>query len=284
MNKLRDYPLVGAVFITLLFGIFLIIPYLTTGPYIFSLNNTPFVLMLFIDFIIKFVFFAVLCFLIIPYGIELPNERTTFNKYLNDIRLSTIKPIKRNIILGLCCSIVFCISMLWANLIIDQYNFDLKYIFGTPQDINNRGWFIFVFMLIPGIWEEIAFRGVILSLLLKKYSKRNAILIDGILFGCYHFFNLVGGYDILFIITQVTFAMLCGISWAYLYVKAESLLPCIFTHYFLNVFAQLFLRFPGVNYISILILLILFLGILPNMICIILVKHIMRREELNKEF
>ncbi len=282
MKKVRDYPLIGAIVVTLLFGLFLIIPYLTTGPYIFSLNNVPYFVMLFIDFIIKFVFFAVLCFLIIPYGIELPNERTTFNKYLNDIRLSTIKPIKRNIILGSCCSLVFCISMLWANLIIDQYTFDLKYIFGSPQDINNRGWFIFVFMLIPGIWEEIAFRGIILSLLLKKYSKRNAILIDGILFGCYHFFNLIGGHDILFILTQVTFATLCGISWAYLYVKAESLLPCIFTHYFLDVFAQLFLRFPGVNYILILILLIVFLGILPNMICIILVKYIMRREELNK--
>ena len=284
MNKLRDYPLIAAVFVTLLFGIFLIIPYLTTGPYIFSLNNTPFVVMLFIDFFIKFTFFAILCFLIIPYGIELPNERTSFREYINTIHLSSIKPVRRNILLGLSCSFVFCFSMLCANLIIGLCKFDLKYIFGVPQDISNRGWFIFIFMLIPGIWEEIAFRGVILPLLLKKYSKRDAILIDGILFGCYHFFNLVGGYYLLSIIVQVIFSTLCGISWAYLYIKAESLLPCIITHYFLNVFAQLFLRFPGVNYFLILILLIVFLGIVPNIICIVLIKYVIRCEHRNKEF
>jgi membrane protease YdiL (CAAX protease family) len=60
-------------------------------------------------------------------------------------------------------------------------------------------------MLVPGIWEEIAFRGVILTLLLKKYSEKKSIIINGLLFGGVHFINIIQGADVVSTIIQMVY-------------------------------------------------------------------------------
>ena len=68
---------------------------------------------------------------------------------------------------------------------------DWKILFGNPSITTGLGWFLFILMLIPGIWEEVAFRGVILNLQLKKYSNTISIMLYGVLFGLFHLTNLI---------------------------------------------------------------------------------------------
>ena len=53
-------------------------------------------------------------------------------------------------------------------------------------------------MLMIGVAEEITFRGVIATLLFRQYGKTTSgvwfcVIASGILFGCPHFINAIGG-------------------------------------------------------------------------------------------
>ncbi|GAH21581.1 unnamed protein product, partial [marine sediment metagenome] len=79
--------------------------------------------------------------------------------------------IVRNIFLGIGCSIIYFVSTFITGNIFGNYIFDLDIIFGNPgTSISIYGWFIFIIMLIPGIWEEVSFRGVISTLNLSAVA------------------------------------------------------------------------------------------------------------------
>ena len=96
--------------------------------------------------------------------------------------------------------------------------------------------------LRPGIWEEVAFRGVILTLLLKKYNERTAIIINTVLFTLAHLSNLLtnSGFDIMTVLTimvgQLLFVALGTPLLALLFVKSKSLIPSIIVHYAVDAF------------------------------------------------
>ncbi|MHA2031989.1 MAG: CPBP family intramembrane glutamic endopeptidase, partial [Candidatus Kariarchaeaceae archaeon] len=115
---------------------------------------------------------------------------------------------------------------------------DPNVIFGKPDintDPDTIGWFYFLFALNPGIWEELGFRGIILSDLREKYADHNAIILSSFLFGLMHFSNMVflsfeealGG---------VIMATLFGLFWGYLTVKTGSVLPAMISHYLIDAF------------------------------------------------
>jgi membrane protease YdiL (CAAX protease family) len=136
-------------------------------------------------------------------------------------------------------------------------------------------------MIRPGLWEEVAFRGVVIPLLSKKYKRIFTILISGVIFGLAHAFNIIpvllsGGphFPTAF---QVIYTSLLGFSMAYMYLKTKSLLPSIIYHYLLDTVG---LAFLNVN-LSILtifdlfrlgVFLIVFLGVIPSILSIALTK------------
>jgi membrane protease YdiL (CAAX protease family) len=147
--------------------------------------------------------------------------------------------------------------------------------------------------LKPGIWEEVAFRGIILVLLLKKYSKKASIIVNGILFGLFHAVNiLVGILNALifeiepepslngFLIIEsfrILYTTFFGIFLAYLFIKTNSLIPCILTHYLVDAFAsQVTIIDYGSNELAIWIHLIFItvigFGILPMIINNLIVR------------
>jgi sodium transport system permease protein len=80
-------------------------------------------------------------------------------------------------------------------------------------------WGIILLAVLPGICEEILFRGFILSGFLKGFHKKTAIILTGILFGIIHL-------DIYrFIPTS-----LLGVLFGYLVVKTGSILTGILAH------------------------------------------------------
>ncbi|MHA1489312.1 MAG: CPBP family glutamic-type intramembrane protease [Promethearchaeota archaeon] len=288
-GALRKNPLLGIVVLAILYIAvpqIIVIPLVL--PIVFLLENIslPFIFLMLIDFFLSFLSLLVLWFIIVPFGLKLPNGKESFREFAKTIRLSTVQPLGRNILLGIFYTAIFCGCALCGALFLGEYVFDLSLILGTPTPENyygllTRGWILFVNMLIPGIWEEIAFRGVILTLLLKKYSKKKAIIIDGVAFGLFHLTNIIflPGVDPYVVMMQAIYAGLMGISLAYMYVATESLLPCIIAHYLIDVFAGLFANVVIVDPIVASVYLIVFFGIIPAIFNILLVKFIKQRKK-----
>ncbi|MFX1297978.1 MAG: lysostaphin resistance A-like protein, partial [Promethearchaeota archaeon] len=221
-------------------------------------------------------------FLIIPFGLKLPTKQKTFKNYLKNIRLSAIKPVSRNILLGVTTFAIFSVFALYGAVFFGNYVFDPNILFGIPS-ILNLGWMIFIIALIPGIWEEVGFRGVMLPMLLKKYSKKRAIIINGLVFGLAHLFNLVsillfGGFFWQLVFYQVIYASLMGFALAYMYIKTNSLLPCIIFHYLADSVGLLFLNVYFFDIFSLSVFFIVFIGIVPSFLIFITVKFTVNDE------
>lgn len=271
---LVNHSVIASVF---LIGLYVLFLYSAEILAAILFGSISFILFIWILFVMGFSFLAILWLVIVPRGFYLPNGKESLKEYAKSIRLSQINPWKRNIFLGLGYATLVCFCTLIFSILAGEYIFDLNIIFGWSES-NNLGIFLFICSLTPGIWEEVAFRGVILTLLLKKYSEKKAIIIDGVLFGCAHLFNIIRGQDILSTIIQMFYATCIGFSFAYMYIKTESLIPCIIAHYLIDAINPLFLNVTFGDMLLALIYMVIFVMILPTFLTITLVRIIMKRK------
>ena len=109
--------------------------------------------------------------------------------------------------------------------------------------IRDRQWAVLLLALVPGVWEELAFRGVILGSLLDRYSTRVAIVLSSALFGLFHLSNFFGTSNADAVWSGVIAATILGAGWAYMVVSTQSIIPAIAMHYLVDVLldAELFL-------------------------------------------
>jgi len=103
------------------------------------------------------------------------------------------------------------------------------------------GWGYFLLALVPAIWEELAFRGLIQAKLEQTFSTLAAILLSSAFFGLYHFSNLVSQPPEQ-VVTGVIMAFFFGIGWAAMTVKARSVVPAMISHYLVDSIGQVFLN------------------------------------------
>lgn len=88
---------------------------------------------------------------------------------------------------------------------------------------------------MPGIDEEIAFRGIMLGLL-TKVLKRNililntSVLVTAILFGFAHGFSLSNEFNIIFNIQPFLRTMIYGLIWGEITIKSGSILLALISH------------------------------------------------------
>ena len=167
------------------------------------------------------------------------------------------------------------------------YTFDPNILFGEPSLTPLKiGWFTFVLMLIPGIWEEIAFRGVLFQLNMRKYSLKITLILTSLLFGVAHFLNLIRGQSFSTTIMQVIFAAFLGFLFGYMYLKTNSLLPSIITHYLIDTVGMLFMNAYFPNFINLNLFLIFGVGLIPTVFGLLFVKLVVRKlkdEELKRK-
>ena len=122
------------------------------------------------------------------------------------------------------------------------FKLNIAVIFATPDikpDPDVIGWGYFLLALVPGIWEELAFRGLILSKCRQVFSTKISVLLSAGFFGLFHFSNLINqpaGQAI----PGVVMAFLFGIGWGYLTVRARSVVPAILSHYLVDSLGQVF--------------------------------------------
>ena len=240
-------------------------------------GSISFIFFIWIAFLMVFGSLAILWLIVVPRGLKLPNGKESLKEYAESIRISPFNPWKRNIFLGIIFAAIVWIFTLIFSLLAGEYTFDPNIILGFPEE-NNKGFFLFISSLTPGIWEEVAFRGVILTLLLKKYSEKKAIIINGVLFGFAHVANIFSGKDVGATIIQMIYATFWGFAFAYMYIKTESLIPCIIAHYLIDAVNPIFLNVILGQTILVLIYFMIFILILPLFLTIKLIQIIMKRE------
>jgi len=273
---LRDHNNVAIVVVIIIYIVFLFLPILIGGLFLPLVSSSTFGLLI-VNFIINFGVLALLWLIVVPLGLKLP-KKEDFRNYSQTIGLSSVKPLWRNLLIGIGTIAIYGLSTSLLATILGIWIFDLNILFGEPT-IFNFGWFFFIFALIPGIWEEVAFRGVILNLQLKKYSQTTSIILNGILFGLFHFVNLLFGNNLYATSMQVIYASCLGIAFSYMYVKTKSLIPSIVAHYLIDSIGILFSTVFTLNVITSTIYSIVGVGIIPMIFIIILVKITVRNKK-----
>jgi membrane protease YdiL (CAAX protease family) len=177
-------------------------------------------------------------FIIVPFGLQLPHGKTTFRRYLDDIRLSRLRPFLPLLILGVSSSLIML-------LILSANSFVFRMTQGFPLNLaflrrvinlqaNLPPESLSYIISFPSIFEEVSWRGVMLVLFMKRYSVKKSILITTLGFGLFHFINLLGGVEPVFVIRQVIFGSTLGFFYGYLVLRSDSLMPAILFHYLVN--------------------------------------------------
>jgi membrane protease YdiL (CAAX protease family) len=279
---MRKYPLLGTITLLVLYAGFLFLPSFIELPLIFVIEYLPFITILFIDFFVVFGVMGLLWLLVVRKALGFPNGPESLRKYTKTIGLKPGKKIGRNILLGIGCSIIYFVSTTITGNIFGNFIFDLDVVFGTPgTSISIYGWFLFILMLIPGIWEEVSFRGIITTLNLRKYSRTTVLIIVSVLFGLFHYFNFLVGNDLFLTGIQVIYATLLGFLFGYLFIKTKSLIPSIIVHYLIDSLGQLFTYVEFDSILNFVLFAIIGVGVIPTVLGMLLVKLVVREERSN---
>jgi len=128
---------------------------------------------------------------------------------------------------------------------------------------------------LPSAFEEVVFRGVLLTFLLFRYSKRKAIIFSSFGFAIIHILNLLGGRDPAWVGGQMVWAFILGLFYGYLFIRTGSLLPNMLFHYLSNVFVGSFnyyIQSTASTEMQALYGVIFTFGILPTVLMIMWIK------------
>lgn len=194
-----------------------------------------------IIFCIQIVFLSIYFFVLWP-KFRFPKSYTRISEFANDIFLKKPKQ-KEDIRLGLITAGITLFCSLIAVL------FTSKFVLDFSTILPPTSWYVLT-SLIPGIFEEICFRGILLSIFLKTThgNPKKAIILSSSIFGLFHFSNLITTRFASTII-QTIISFFGGIMFAYLTIKTHSIIPAMLSHYLIDVFAPLVFNAPEANLI-----------------------------------
>jgi membrane protease YdiL (CAAX protease family) len=179
---------------------------------------------------------------VVPFVLRLPKGKRTFRQYLDDIGLTRVQPFFRLVLLTLSCYLILALSQVAASFVCRlfeglpvnwsfvQQAFDLSSVLPSSSPS--------LYISLPSIFEEVAFRGVILTVFLSRYSERKSIIFSALGFGLWHLPFIVN-QDPMWTLCQVVWASIIGLFYGYVAVKTRSLLPSIVIHYLSNAFIGL---------------------------------------------
>lgn len=131
----------------------------------------------------------------VPFILKTPKGIKPYKDFLQIIRLSNYKPLDKLLFIGISAIIFVLFFSLFLTSILGNLILKPENVFGLPIRGETMGWFGFIHYLIPGVWENIYARGLVLAILLRLYPRdqghqRKAIIIGGIIFGCSHMLSI----------------------------------------------------------------------------------------------
>jgi membrane protease YdiL (CAAX protease family) len=183
---------------------------------------------------------ALSLFILAPFVYQVPAGKRSYKEYLRDIRLTQLKPFLPLFILGLSCA-VFWLFTSGLCTILYRYFQGLPVTWGFIKSVYNLRISLppfsqsYLYALLS-ILEEIGTRGILLPLFLRQYRPQKAIAFSAIMFGLGHLLNLLNPEPKIWALGMTLWAIPYGIFYGYLFIKSNSLLPCIMVHYLANMF------------------------------------------------
>ena len=223
-------------------------------------------------------------FILVPFILHLPRGKRTFRQYLDDIGLTRMHPFFRLALLGLSCYIILALSQVAASVI---YRFSeglplnggfIRQVLDFSKDLPPVSPSLLI--SFPSIFEEVVFRGIVLTVFLSTYSERKSILFSSAAFGLMHTLNLTNGADLVWTMGMVVWAFFMGLFYGYVFVRTRSLLPPMIVHYLGNAFISTFVGYlQGRASIEVQALygVILSLGIVPVTLMILWTRYFTSR-------
>ena len=172
---------------------------------------------------------ALLILLVAPWLLGLRRSPGWIRAYLRHMRVSLGDSPQRTILATLAALAALILLIVGFAIALGLFEADVGVL------IRDEQWIILFLAFVPGIWEELAFRGVILVNLQRRYSTRAAISISSILFGLFHLSNFWGSNDVAAVLAGVVAATLLGIGWGYIVVHTNSIFPAMLLHYMVDV-------------------------------------------------
>lgn len=104
-------------------------------------------------------------------------------------------------------------------------------------------------MINVGFIEEIIFRGFLFKMMAKDNIK-TAIIVSSVTFGIGHIVNLLNGAELIQTLLQICYAIATGYLFVIIFIKSESLLPCIVTHCLVNALSIFNVQNESMQYVS----------------------------------
>ena len=143
------------------------------------------------------------------------------------------KPLKSLSLIGL---------IILPGILVGINNFPFSAFINGRTTVTEPRHIIYLFAiesLSVGIFEEVAFRGVVLIVLLELFSKNKksyfkAIIISSALFGLTHLLNLFTGSPLPAVLLQVGYSFLMGSLWAVVFLATQNILFPIILHTIYN--------------------------------------------------
>jgi membrane protease YdiL (CAAX protease family) len=236
---------------------------------------------------VNFLFYHVLMlFVIVPFVLRLPKGRRSFKDYLDDIRLSRVQPLLPLLLLGFSCYIIMLVCQATGSIVYGLTHGQsitgsfLRYVFDITVDLPPNSWSLVTSM--PSMFEEVASRGVILTLFLSQYSERKSIAISAVGFGLMHLLNLLpgSGREAVWVLGQVVWASILGLYYGYIVLKSDSLLPAMIVHWLGNSFIYAFTRYIQINAsieVQVLYGVVFSLGLIPTILMILWTRFLVSR-------
>ncbi|HSQ17700.1 MAG TPA: CPBP family intramembrane glutamic endopeptidase [Anaerolineales bacterium] len=181
-----------------------------------------------------------LLFVLVPFVLRLPAGKQSYKTYLDSIRLSRVRPFFQLLLLALSCYLIQVLCQAGGVLVYRAsqglpvtWSF-IRITFDWVRLVPSDSWSWL--NPLPSIFEEVTFRGVVLSLFLSRYSKPQAILFSALGFGAMHLLNLASDQAPVWVFGQFVWSTIFGLFYGVLVLKANSLWPAMLIHYLGNLF------------------------------------------------
>ncbi|UCH63402.1 MAG: CPBP family intramembrane metalloprotease [Fidelibacterota bacterium] len=228
---------------------------------------------------------VLLLFVLTPFVLGLPKGRKGMATYLDDIRLSQVKPLVPLVVLGISCWVILALCQGLGTIIYrltegkELSAAFLLSVWDLRVSLPPRSAELLV--SLPSALEEVAFRGVVVTLFLSRYRRNASIAIPAAAFGALHLLNLAGGGQApVWVLGQVGWAFLMGLMYGYLFIKADSLLPGMILHWLGNAFVAAIMAYLNTNAtteVQVLYGVVTTFGLVPVVLIIAWVRYFSRR-------
>jgi membrane protease YdiL (CAAX protease family) len=183
---------------------------------------------------------TLIAYVLSPFFLGIPKGKRSFLEYLDDIRLTKMRPFFRLLVLTISCDLILILCQGTGSIVyrLTEGNpVTLEFVarvFDLSRALPPKS--MLVFTMFFSMFEEVAFRGILITMLLEKHSWVRAIIYSALAFGAAHFLSILAGKEILHTLGQVVWAFLFGLFYGYIFIKSGSLIPCMIIHWLSNVF------------------------------------------------